>query len=134
MDLQAIPSIILIYVTAVGGRILAAIAFWIVGRWLIAKVIALLQEGMSVNNVDATPPKHLGSNVAVALNIALVLGILGFFGVETTSFAAGAFMLVLRPVAGCNEIQRRKIVAPNRYPVPWSVMIGCTATPDRRMR
>jgi small conductance mechanosensitive channel len=57
--------------------------------------------------------------VAIALNIALVLGILGYFGIQTTSFAAmlagagvaigaawsgmlgnfaaGAFMLVLRP-------------------------------------
>jgi small conductance mechanosensitive channel len=61
----------------------------------------------------------MGSIVAVALNIALVLGILGYFGIQTTSFAAmlagagvaigaawsgllgnfaaGAFMLILRP-------------------------------------
>ena len=71
------------------------------------------------NSVDPTLTKYLGSIVTIALNIALVLGILGYFGIQTTSFAAmlagagvaigaawsgmlgnfaaGAFMLVLRP-------------------------------------
>jgi small conductance mechanosensitive channel len=97
----------------------AAIAFWIIGRWMIGKVIGLMQAGMNRNNVDPTLTKYLGSIVAIALNIALVLGILGYFGIQTTSFAAmlagagvaigaawsgmlgnfaaGAFMLVLRP-------------------------------------
>ena len=74
---------------------------------------------MNRNHVDPTLTKYLGSIVAIALNVALVLGILGYFGIETTSFAAliagagvaigaawsgmlgnfaaGAFMLVLRP-------------------------------------
>ena len=100
-------------------KVLAAIAFWIVGRWLIGKVVSLLQAVMSRNALDPTLTKYMGSIVAVALNIALVLGILGYFGIQTTSFAAmlagagvaigaawsgmlgnfaaGAFMLVLRP-------------------------------------
>jgi small conductance mechanosensitive channel len=74
---------------------------------------------MSRNQLDPTLTKYIGSIVSAALNIALVLGILGYFGVQTTSFAAmlagagvaigaawsgmlgnfaaGAFMLVLRP-------------------------------------
>lgn len=74
---------------------------------------------MNRNHVDPTLTKYLGSIVAIALNIALVLGILGYFGIQTTSFAAmlagagvaigaawsgllgnfaaGAFMLILRP-------------------------------------
>jgi small conductance mechanosensitive channel len=100
-------------------KILAAIAFWIVGRWLIGRVINVMQAAMNRNNVDPTLTKYLGSIVAIALNIALVLGILGYFGIQTTSlaamlagagvaigaawsgllgnFAAGAFMLILRP-------------------------------------
>jgi len=100
-------------------KVLAAILFWIVGRWLIGKVISLIQAAMGRNNVDPTLTKYVGSIVAVALNIALVLGILGYFGIQTTSiaamlagagvaagvawsgllahFAAGAFLLVLRP-------------------------------------
>jgi len=100
-------------------KVLAAIAFWIIGRWLIGKVIALVQSAMGRNNVDPTLTKYMGSIIAVALNIALVLGILGYFGIQTTSiaamlagagvaigvawsgllahFAAGAFLLILRP-------------------------------------
>ncbi|OPZ02230.1 MAG: Electron transfer flavoprotein subunit alpha [Alphaproteobacteria bacterium ADurb.BinA305] len=100
-------------------KVLAALAFWIIGRWLIGRVVALLQAAMSRNAIDSTLTKYVGSIVAVALNIALVLGILGYFGIQTTSvaamlagagvaigvawsgllahFAAGAFLLVLRP-------------------------------------
>lgn len=100
-------------------KVLAAIAFWIIGRWLIGRVVSLMQAGMNRNNVDPTLTKYLGSIVAIALNITLVLGILGYFGIQTTSFAAmlagagvaigvawsgmlgnfaaGAFMLILRP-------------------------------------
>lgn len=100
-------------------KVFAAIAFWIVGRWLIGKVVAVSQAAMGRNHVDPTLTKYMGSIVAVALNIALVIGILGYFGIETTSiaamlagagvaigvawsgllahFAAGAFLLVLRP-------------------------------------
>ena len=74
---------------------------------------------MNRSPVDPMLIKYLGSMVGVILNIALVIGILGYFGIETTSFAAllagaglaigaawsgmlgnfaaGAFMLVLRP-------------------------------------
>ena len=101
-------------------KIAAAIAFYVVGRWLIGRVIAVIQRGMTINHIDPTLTKYLGSIVAVTLNIVLVLGILGYFGIETTSFAAllagaglaigaawsgllgnfaaGAFMLILRPV------------------------------------
>lgn len=119
MDIQAIQQFLSTTATELVIKIAAAIAFWIIGRWLIGKVVSLLQAGMNRNNLDPTLTKYLGSIVAVALNIALVLGILGYFGIQTTSFAAmlagagvaigaawsgmlgnfaaGAFMLVLRP-------------------------------------
>ena len=100
-------------------KILAALAFWFVGRWLIGRVVAMVQAGMSRNHVDPTLTKYMGSIASVALNIALALGILGYFGIQTTSFAAmlagagvaigvawsgllahfaaGAFLLILRP-------------------------------------
>lgn len=120
MDMQAIQHFLSTTLVELGIKILAAVAFWVIGRWLIGRVISLIQASMNRNHVDATLTKYLGSIVAVALNIALVLGILGYFGIQTTSFAAmlagaglaigaawsgllgnfaaGAFMLVLRPV------------------------------------
>jgi small conductance mechanosensitive channel len=119
MDMQSINNFLSTTLTDLAVKIAAAIAFWIIGRWLIGKVVSLMQAAMNRNNVDPTLTKYLGSIVAIALNIALVLGILGYFGIQTTSFAAmlagagvaigaawsgmlgnfaaGAFMLVLRP-------------------------------------
>lgn len=119
MDTSSIELFLRTTAIELGIKVMAAIAFWIIGRWLIGRVIAVIQAAMNRNNVDPTLTKYLGSIVAIALNIALVLGILGYFGVQTTSFAAmlagagvaigaawsgmlgnfaaGAFMLVLRP-------------------------------------
>lgn len=116
---EALQTFINTTLVAVVIKLAAAIVFWIVGRWLIGKVVSLMQAAMSRNQIDATLTKYLGSIAAIALNVTLVLGILGYFGIETTSFAAmlagagvaigaawsgmlgnfaaGAFMLVLRP-------------------------------------
>ena len=119
MDMQAIQVFLSTTAIEIAIKVAAAIAFWVVGRWLIGKVIGLIQAVMGRNNIDPTLTKYLGSVITVVLNITLVLGILGYFGIQTTSFAAllagaglaigaawsgllgnfaaGAFMLVLRP-------------------------------------
>ncbi len=119
MNPQTIQNFLSTTATELAIKIAAAIAFWIVGRWLIGRVVSIMQAAMNRNHVDPTLTKYLGSIVAISLNIALVLGILGYFGIQTTSFAAmlagagvaigaawsgmlgnfaaGAFMLVLRP-------------------------------------
>ncbi len=119
MDFQPVQLFLTTTLVDLAMKVVAAIAFWIIGRWLIGKVIGLMQAAMNRNHVDPTLTKYLGSIIVIALNIALVLGILGFFGIQTTSFAAllagagvaigaawsgllgnfaaGAFMLVLRP-------------------------------------
>jgi small conductance mechanosensitive channel len=119
MDRESIENFLRTTASELAIKILAALAFWIIGRWLIGKVVGLMQAAMNRNDIDPTLTKYLGSIVAIALNIALVLGILGYFGIQTTSFAAmlagaglaigaawsgmlgnfaaGAFMLVLRP-------------------------------------
>ena len=118
-DMQEIRTFLSTTAIDVGLKVLAAIVFWVIGRWLIGFVVSLMQRAMKRNHVDPTLTKYLGSIVAVMLNVVLVLGILGFFGFQTTSFAAliagagvaigvawsgmlgnfaaGAFMLVLRP-------------------------------------
>lgn len=120
MDLSAIQLFLSTTAIDIALKVAAAIAFWVIGRWLISKVIDMVQAGLNRNHVDPTLTKYLGSVVAVLLNIGLVLGILGYFGIQTTSFAAllagagvaigaawsgllgnfaaGAFMLVFRPI------------------------------------
>ena len=135
MDMQAIQTFLGTTAIELLIKIAAAIAFWIVGRWLIGRVVAVMQAAMGRNHVDPTLTKYLGSIVGVALNIALVLGILGYFGIETTSFAAmlagagvaigaawsgmlgnfaaGAFMLVLRPFKAGDFVRSAASPAPS---------------------
>src|SRR5688572_18858770 len=104
---------------SLGIKILAAIAFWIIGRWLIGWVIRLLRAGLDRQKVDPTLGRYIGSTVTVLLNVLLVIGILGYFGIQTATFAAliaaaglaigmawsgllanfagGVFLIILRP-------------------------------------
>jgi small conductance mechanosensitive channel len=74
--------------TTVGLKVLGAIGLWIVGRWLIGFSLRLIGRGMTRQKIDPTLIRYIQSAVGALLNIALVVAILGFFGVETTTFAA----------------------------------------------
>ncbi|NMG31426.1 mechanosensitive ion channel family protein [Aromatoleum evansii] len=76
------------YATDIGLKVVAAIIFWIVGRWLIGLAGRLLQQAMERQKVDPTLMRYVGSFLSVTLNIILVVAILGYFGVQTTTFAA----------------------------------------------
>jgi small conductance mechanosensitive channel len=102
-----------------GFKIIGAIVFYLIGRWLISFAIRLVSAALERQRVDPTLLRYIGTVISVTLNIILVIAILGYFGVETTSFAAiiaaagvaiglawsgllanfaaGAFMIVLRP-------------------------------------
>jgi len=112
-------QIAITYLTAIGTKIIAAIIFWIVGRWLIGLVGRMMQQTFERQKLDPSLIRYIGSFVNVTLNIILVVAILGYFGVQTTTFAAlvagvgiavgaawsgllanlaaGIFLIVLRP-------------------------------------
>jgi small conductance mechanosensitive channel len=105
--------------TRVGMKIVGAIVIWFVGRWLIQFAQKMMGRTLNRQNFDRTLVTYLQSAVAIVLNVVLVVALLGFFGVETASFAAllvgvglaigaawsgllanfaaGVFLLVLRP-------------------------------------
>jgi small conductance mechanosensitive channel len=100
-------------------KVLGAIAAYIVGRMLIRLASTLVTKALHRQKVEPTVTRYIGSVINVGLNIILIVAILGYFGVETTSFAAlvaglgiavgaawggllsnfaaGVFILVLRP-------------------------------------
>lgn len=103
-----------------GLQVLAAIALWIVGRWLIGLMRTLLSRALlRAGKIDATLAAYLVSFASAALSVLLVLLVLDVFGIQATSFAAllagvglaigtawggllahfaaGVFMQVLRP-------------------------------------
>ncbi len=119
MDWKTIEQSLIATGIAVGTKLLGAIAVYIIGRWIIGIVVRLLTRVLRGYKLDETVMAYLTSIVNVLLNIVLVMGLLGFFGVETTSFAAilagaglaigtawggllghfaaGIFMVILRP-------------------------------------
>jgi small conductance mechanosensitive channel len=112
------------YVTTQGAdialKIAGAIALWIIGRWAIKLVMRVVGSALERGGrVDATLAKYLISILSVLLTIGLAVGILGYLGIQTTTFAAllagaglaigtawggllthfaaGVFMQILRP-------------------------------------
>jgi small conductance mechanosensitive channel len=102
-----------------GLKVLGALVLYMVGRWLISFGIRMLGRALTARNFDATLQRYIANILAVTLNIVLVVAILGYFGIETTSFAAllagvglaigaawsgllgnfaaGAFLIIFRP-------------------------------------
>lgn len=105
--------------TAVALKVAAAFALYMVGRWLISMAINMLSRVLTARNFDATLQRYIANILGVVLNILLVVAILGYFGLQTTSFAAllagvglaigaawsgllgnfaaGAFLIIFRP-------------------------------------
>lgn len=106
-------------IVGAGLKILSAIILWIVGKRLISFSMNLLVANLKRTTFDPTLLVYIKSTIGVLLNIVLVVAILGFFGIETTSFAAllaaagvaigaawsgllahfaaGAFLVIFRP-------------------------------------
>jgi small conductance mechanosensitive channel len=119
MNWDSILKLVETTITGVGLQVIGAIVLYIVGRWLISFAIGLVQKGLSRQKIEPTLLRFIGNTISVVLNITLVIAILGYFGVQTTSFAAllagaglaigsawggllanfaaGVFLVVLRP-------------------------------------
>jgi small conductance mechanosensitive channel len=69
-------------------KLLGAIALWVVGGWLIALAMRMLRRIFNHGTLDPVLVGYLLSILAVVLRVILVVAILGYFGVETASFAA----------------------------------------------
>jgi small conductance mechanosensitive channel len=75
-------------ITALGAKVIGAILLWLVGRWLINFAVKLLSKSLKRQSMDITIVTYITNVLSVTLQIILIVAILGFFGIETTSFAA----------------------------------------------
>ena len=102
-------------------KLAGAAALWVVGGWLIQFAMRVLRRGLSRGSMDATLVNYILGILSALLRVVLVVAILGFFGIETASFAAllagagvaigaawsgllgnfaaGAFLQILRPIS-----------------------------------
>lgn len=119
MDWKSIEQSLVATGLAVGTKLLGAIVVYILGRWAIGIIVRMLARVLRGYKMDETIMAYLTSIINVLLNFILVMALLGFCGIETTSFAAllagaglaigmawggllthfaaGIFMVILRP-------------------------------------
>ena len=119
MDVNAFGQAALVTLIAAAWKVAGAVALWLLGRWLIRFALSALKRVLDRQSFDATLTRYMLTSLTVVLNVALIVAILGYFGVETTTFAAlvaaggvaigvawggllanfaaGAFLVFLRP-------------------------------------
>ncbi|WP_414577765.1 mechanosensitive ion channel family protein [Anabaena sp. CCY 9402-a] len=119
MNLPQIGEFALKLLTEFGLKVVGAIALWLIAQRLIDFGLKLLRRAFRSQNIEPTLINYLLNIIGVTLRIVLVVAVLGFFGIETTSFAAllaaagiaigaawggllanfaaGAFLIVFRP-------------------------------------
>jgi len=117
--LENIDVLIRQYFFPFSFKVLGAFAIWIIGGFFIKIAQRLLRATLNRRLVDATLVNYANATSAFILKGFLILAILGVFGIETTSFsallaatgvaigmawsgllsnfAAGIFLIVLRP-------------------------------------
>lgn len=110
---------VLPFLTAIAIKVVGAIILYMVGRWLISFAVSIMSRVLTARNFDPTLQRYLANILGVVLNVVLVVAILGYFGMQTTSFAAllagvglavgaawsgllgnfaaGAFLIIFRP-------------------------------------
>ncbi len=113
--------------TAFGLKVLGAIVLWFVGRWLIRLAIKLTGRALDHQSLDRTLVTYLQSALGIVLTVVLIVALLGYFGIETASFAAllvgvglavgaawsgllsnfaaGLFLLILRPFKAADFVE-----------------------------
>jgi len=74
--------------SAYGLKLLGAIAIWFIGSWVIKRIKKLLIKAMDKVHYDESLEKFISNLIVGLLKILLVVVVLGYLGIETTSFAA----------------------------------------------
>ena len=119
MDVNALVASATATLMAVAWKAAGAFLLWLIGRWLVVLAVRMLGRALSNQRLDPTLSRYLQTGLSLLLNVALIVALLGFFGVETTTFAAllaaggvaigvawggllanfaaGAFLVFLRP-------------------------------------
>jgi small conductance mechanosensitive channel len=88
MDVDNITQTLVGYISLYGLKVIAAIAIFIIGKWVAKKLVGVVKKTMLKSNVDSTLVAFAG-NIMYGLAVAFVaIAALSQLGVETTSLAA----------------------------------------------
>ena len=71
-----------------GTKLIAAVVIWIVGFWVVKKIVASVSFGMKKHDVELSLASFIGSFLSVALKVFVIIIILTTLGVQMTSIVA----------------------------------------------
>ena len=82
------PETVLALLVTWGGRILAALLIFLIGRWISARIASAVAAATERANVDPTLTKFLRSVIYMGLLVMVILAAVQQVGVQATSFFA----------------------------------------------
>jgi small conductance mechanosensitive channel len=88
MDANQILERVWELVTIYGLKVIAAIAIFVIGRWVAKAVVSMIRKMMRNAEVDQTLRRFVANMAYIALLAFVVLAALGQLGIQTTSFIA----------------------------------------------
>lgn len=88
MDVQEIMNQLFPVVINYGTKLIGAVAVWIVGSWIIKKLVRAFESILNKREIDASLQPFLLSILQVLLKVLLGISVLGMLGIEMTSFIA----------------------------------------------
>ncbi|GMQ80025.1 MAG: mechanosensitive ion channel [Thermodesulfobacteriota bacterium] len=86
--MEDLLSKIWVLLTIYGLKVIAAIAVFIVGRWIAKMLTTLTEKVMNKRQVDPTIISFVANLIYIAFLVFVVLAALGQLGIQTTSFIA----------------------------------------------
>ena len=147
MESNALVASAIATLIAVAWKVAGALVLWVAGRLLIGFALRMLSRALTGQRLDETLALYLRRGLSVILNVVLLVAILGFFGVETTTFAAlvaaggvaigvawGGCSPTSRPARSWSSCGRSRsaISSPPAASPARSTRSGCLARPSTR--
>ncbi len=74
--------------TDIGMKLFAAVAIFIIGRWIAAIVVNMVRKGLAKTEMEDTLERFLCNILSAVLTIVVLIAAIGALGVETTSLLA----------------------------------------------
>ena len=88
MDASSLLAKVYELLTVYGIKVVAAVAIFIVGRWVAKAVANFIKKIMTKSNTDETLVKFVGNLSYIALLAFVIIAALNQLGIQTTSFIA----------------------------------------------
>ena len=76
------------FIIEYGPKVIGAILIYIIGSWIIGKIVNVLKKVMAKKEMDESLQKFLLNLTSWALKIFIIISVISKLGVETTSLAA----------------------------------------------